>query len=235
VLQVNAVDELEIPLTVNLVAVAVGAVVGTLRAGEERDIDIVGMFALALCFGFGGGIVRDILLGNLPPAAFRTPAYVITVLVAAVVGSIFLVYLDKLERPLWVFDSLSIGLFAAVGANAALLKGLGLLPSVLVGTVASVGGVILADLLRARPSPLLRTGPPLALAGLGGAVAYTALYNVLDDVVVTTIAVAVTFAIRLSGPLFDVRAPMPRREPLRLRTRVRQLWAQVGARPRDAD
>lgn len=229
----EAVELLDIPLALNLAAVAAGALVGTLRAADEKDIDIVGMFALALCFGFGGGLVRDVLLGNLPPAAFRTPAYIATVLVATVVGSLFLAYLDHLERPLWVLDSLSIGLFSAVGANAALLAGLSFLPVVLIGTMASVGGLVLADMLQGRASTLIHRGPPVALAGLAGAVTYTLLFDEIGEVWVTSLAVAATFAARAAGRYGGVQTPRPIREPLGLRGRVRNLWARVGA-PRRA-
>jgi uncharacterized membrane protein YeiH len=225
-------EELQIPLAVNLVAVAVGALVGTLTAADEEDVDVVGMFALALCFGFGGGLVRDILLGNLPPAALREPAYLITVLVATVVGSVFLVYLDHFERPLAVMDSLSVGLFASVGVNASLLAGLALLPSILIGTVASVGGLLIADTLRARPSALLYKGPPVVLAGLAGAATYAVLYDNVNTVIVTVLAVGASFAVRMAGYLWGVQAPMPIRERHELRRRVRQLWAKVGAHPR---
>ena len=66
-------DVLELPLAINLLAVFFGALGGTLRAGEEEHTDLVGVFTLAAAMGFGGGLVRDLLLGNLPPAAFRDP------------------------------------------------------------------------------------------------------------------------------------------------------------------
>lgn len=229
---IKVLEELEVPLAVNLLAVAVGGLSGTLRAGDEENIDVVGMFALALCFGFGGGIVRDVLLGYLPPAAFRNPAYIGTVLGATLVGSIFLVYLDQLERPMWFFDSLTTGLFAAVGANAALITGLAFLPVVFVGTLASVGGSLIADALQARPSALLYQGPPAALAGMAGAVTYVALWDVFDTLSVTLLAVAASFGVRIAGALWNLRAPVPLRHALGLRTRLRELWGKAGARPR---
>jgi uncharacterized membrane protein YeiH len=223
------VDELEVPLLLNLIAVGVGALVGTLRAGQEDDVDVVGMFVLALCLGFGGGLVRDFFLGNLPPAALRTPAYLVVVILAAIAGSLFLAYLGQLRRPLWVLDSLSLGLFAAVGTNAALLAGLTFLPAVLIGALASVGGTILADMLTARKSALLVSGPPGALAGLAGAITYALLYPHLDDVLVTVLAVVAAFAVRLTGPLLSFESPKPVREQLHLRDRLRTLWRRKGS------
>lgn len=49
---------------------------------------------------------------------------------------------------------------------------------------------------------------------------------------VTVLAVAASFAVRMSGYLWGVRAPMPIRERYELRRRVRTLWAKVGAHPR---
>jgi uncharacterized membrane protein YeiH len=241
------IPHLHVPLGINLLAVAVGAIVGTLRAGESDDVDVVGMFVLALCFGFGGAIVRDLLLGHLPPAAFRNPAYITVVLAATVVGSIFLAYLDHLERPLWVLDSLSIGLFAAVGTNAALLSGLAFLPAVFIGTMASAGGGVLADVLQGRPSALLHRGPPNVLAGLAGAMAYAVSYDLLSEQVVTALAVGAALAVRLAGRRFGMTSPMPLKEHLGLRQKVvhplglepsslrenlRILWGRGGERTR---
>lgn len=226
----QSVQQLDIPLAVNVLAVVVGALVGTLRAGESDDIDVVGMFGLAICFGFGGGIVRDVLLGNLPPAAFRTPVYIASALGAALVGSVFLVYLDRLEPMLWVMDSLSIGLFASVGVNASLIAGLGFLASVFVGALASVGGLLFADMLQARPSALLHRGPPNVMAGVAAAVTYALLYDSVGNAVVTVLAVVAAFAVRVAGLRFGPLVPLPRKERIDLRLRVRGLWAKVGMR-----
>jgi len=224
-------EELEVPLLLNIVAVAVGASSGALRAGEEEDIDVVGMFALGLCFGFGGGLVRDLLLGNLPPAALRTPVYLLTVLAATIVASLFLAYLGSLQRPIWVLDSLTFGLFAAVGANAALLAGLPFLPAILIGALASVGGLVLAEFLLSTPSSLLYTGPPSILAGLAGALTYTVLYDNLPTLAVTALAVLAAFLVRLSGPLLGFRMPQPNRDKHHLRASMRRLWRRSSQTP----
>ena len=214
-------DALEIPLAINLIAVSIGALGGAIRAGDDERTDIFGLLLLAAVMGFGGGLVRDILLGNLPPAVLRDPAYILCVLGAAAVGMAFLYYLRKLGPVLWVLDALTIGLFACVGANAALVAGLDLAPAVLIGTLASVGGLILADLLQGRPSSILYSGPPNAVAGLAGALIYAVLYPVAGALVTTVAAVAVTFAVRLSGPLLNVTVPQPRKKAYELDLKLR--------------
>lgn len=221
-----AVDVLEIPLAINVAAVFVGALGGAIRAGEDERVDVVGVLTLATVMGFGGGIIRDVLLGNLPPAVLRSPWYVASVVLAAAIGAFFLFYLAKLGKVLWVLDSLSIGLFACVGANAALLAGLTILPAVLIGTAASVGGLILTDLFQGRPSSILHVGPPNAAAGLAGALAYALLYTSAHALLTAAVAIAVTFAVRLAGPLLNVQVPQPRRRAYELEQRLRAKAAK---------
>ncbi len=219
-------EALEIPLAINVAAVFVGALGGAVRAGEDEHVDVVGVLTLAAVMGFGGGIIRDVLLGNLPPAVLRHPSYVIAALTAAAIGAFFLYYLRKLGKVLWVLDSLSVGMFACVGVNAALLAGLSVLPATLIGTVASVGGLILTDIFQGRPSSILHVGPPNALAGLCGAFAYALLYNGSHVVVTTVVAIAVTFAVRLTGPLFRIDVPAPRRHAYELEQKLRAKAAK---------
>jgi uncharacterized membrane protein YeiH len=221
-----AAEALEIPLAINVAAVFVGALGGAVRAGEDERVDIVGVLTLATVMGFGGGIIRDVLLGNLPPAVLRDAWYIIAVVVAAALGALFLHYLRKLGKVLWVLDSLSIGLFACVGTNAALLAGLSILPAVLIGTLASVGGLILTDIFQGRPSSIMHQGPPNAAAGLAGAFAYALLYTGDHVVLTSAVAIAVTFAVRLAGPVLHVQVPQPRRRAYELEQRLRAKAAK---------
>jgi uncharacterized membrane protein YeiH len=214
-----APEVLNVPLAINLAAVFVGALVGAVRAGEDDRVDLVGVFTLAAVLGFGGGIVRDVLLGNLPPAAFRDPRYLIAAGAATGIGMVALYYIKRVSPVLWYLDSVAIGLFACVGANAAVLAGLDFLPAVLVGTCASIGGGMLADVLQGRPSSIMYVGPPNAVAGFCGALVYTFLYPHVGEVWVTAAAITVTLAARLTGPLLHITIPQPRRHAYELRLR----------------
>jgi uncharacterized membrane protein YeiH len=61
------------PLWIELPAVVAGALAGALFA-QRRGLDITGIPALALASGLGGGIRRDILVGELPPRMLRRGA-----------------------------------------------------------------------------------------------------------------------------------------------------------------
>lgn len=215
-------DVLELPLAINLLAVFFGALGGTLRAGEDEKTDLVGVFTLAAAMGFGGGLVRDLLLGNLPPAAFRDPSYLIVAAGAAGLGMLFLYYLRKLGPILWPIDTIIIGLFACAGTNAALIANLDLLPAIIIGTIASVGGLILSDVLQARPSSIMYVGPPNAIAGMAGAVAYALLYTGTRPVISIGVAVLATVLVRLTGPVFHMTVPQPRMRAYEMRVKRRE-------------
>lgn len=220
---------LEVPLAINLLAVFVGALGGAVRAGDDEHTDLVGVFTLAAAMGFGGGIVRDVLLGNLPPLAFRDAKYLIVAGAATGIGALFLYYLRKLEGVLWALDALTVGLFACIGTNAAQLAGLGFLPSLIIGTLTSIGGLILADVLQGRPSSIMFVGPPNALAGLMGALAYALMPNTVPAVWAIVAALAATTLARASGRFLHVTVPQPRLEAYERRSKRRER--AKGAHP----
>lgn len=224
---------LEIPLAVNLVAVFFGALGGTLRAGEDDHTDLVGVFTLAAAMGFGGGIIRDILLGNLPPAAFREPLYLVVAAAAAGLGMVALYYLKKLGPLLWWLDAVIVGLFACVGANAAIIRGLDLLPVVIIGTIGGAGGLVLCDAFQGRKQSIMYAGPPNAIAGAAGALVYALLDSVVVPAVAIGLAVGVTILVRLTGPLFHLEVPQPRKhaydlKQARLRAEAKRAKAKLA-------
>ncbi len=220
---------LEIPFAISLIAVFVGALGGAIRAGEDKHTDLVGVFTLAAAMGFGGGVVRDVLLGQLPPAAFRDPRYLLAALAATGIGALGLYYLRKLETVVWILDALSVGLFAVTGTYAAQLAGLDYLPAILIGTLTGVGGLILADLLQGRPSSIMYVGPPNAMAGVAGSTVFALMPSAVHWIVTTVIAVIVTALVRASGRFLHVTVPQPRLEAYeRKRTKRERI---KGAHP----
>lgn len=207
------------PQWIYVAAVFIGALGGAIRAGEDEHTDLVGVLTLSAAMGFGGAVIRDILLGRLPPQSLRDPTYFIAAGAAAVVGMLFLYYLRRLGRILWWLDSIIIGVFAVVGVNTALLAGVRWLPAIVIGTIASVGGLMLCDVLQGRPSSIMYMGPPNAVAGLGAGIAYVLLARPLSPLLTLVIATAVAVLIRLTGPLFHVTVPQPRKHAYELKMR----------------
>lgn len=73
--------------TFDIIGTIAFAISGTL-VGIGRRMDIFGMLVLALATAIGGGIMRDLIVGNIPPNSLRTFTYVF--LVMAVTFGVFL-------------------------------------------------------------------------------------------------------------------------------------------------
>ncbi len=199
----------EAPIWISIAATAVGAIEGSLLALDEPDADIVGMAVLAACLGFGGGIVRDLLCGELPPAAFRDPAYLVTVIVCTV--GVWLAHhlIRRLGSLLYVLDALVLGLFGVVGAQQALLVGLPTVSAILLGAIVSVSGGILADLLSQRRPAIMQAGPPYATASLIGVIWYVLAVRELelDANVAAAVAVGIVLGLRVVADRLGVTTP----------------------------
>jgi uncharacterized membrane protein YeiH len=118
----------------------------------RKGFDVVGLLVLAMATGLGGGILRDVLLGDLPPVAMRHQLYLAAPIIAALVVLGGHHAVEKMWRPVLVFDAAGLGLFSVVGTAKALDHSLGILPSVLLGVTTAVGGGMLRDVL-AREVP----------------------------------------------------------------------------------
>ena len=135
------------PIWLSLIATATGALEGALL-GRQRSpkIDIAGLTILALSLGFGGSLIRDILIGNTPPEALRHWYYIAMVGVAVVVIIAFGRQIARFSYSLFILDALTMGLFAAVGAQYAITFHLPALTAIFVGSFAAVGGGVAAPL-----------------------------------------------------------------------------------------
>lgn len=168
------------PLWLALVTTFVGAVSGAIigRTPSRVSYDIVGITVFAFFLGLGGGLVRDLLLGNLPPLALRSPWYVLTVLGAVVV---VLVVGRWIRVQSWVFtllDALTLGLYAVIGAQLAIEVGLPDVGAITVGFLASIAGGVFVSILRGETPQILVPGQPYALLAVIG----TTLYVLTDQI-----------------------------------------------------
>lgn len=185
---------------------------GALVAIQHR-MDVVGVLTLALVTGFGGGIARDLLIDDLPPQVVRNEELLLVPLIAGLAAMLAPRLADRLRQPVLVLDAVGLGLFAAVGATKATLAGLGVVPTVLVGTVAAVGGGLLRDLLADEIPQILVAGSRLYAipAALGALLVALAHASSVNPTVAQTTAVTITVALRLSALRFGWHAPVPRR------------------------
>lgn len=117
--------------------------------GTRRNLDILGVLIVSFLTAFGGGIVRDVILGNKP--LVLTNDY----LCATVIVVVFFATILKINRKqdidakvlFIVSDSIGLVSFAISGAIMAVNSGLGLLGTAIVGFITALGGGIMRDIL----------------------------------------------------------------------------------------
>jgi uncharacterized membrane protein YeiH len=136
-----------------LVGIFVFAVSGALMA-IRKEFDAIGIMLLAEITAIGGGVLRDVLIGATPPAAFTDLGYLLVPVVAAGITFFSHSALERLMTPVLVFDAAGFGLFCVTGTLKALDYGLGPLQAAVLGVTTAVGGGVLRDVV-AREIPAL--------------------------------------------------------------------------------
>jgi uncharacterized membrane protein YeiH len=207
------VRESTLLLALDLTGTFVFALNGALTAIEAARVDVVGVITLGVITAIGGGTIRDLLIGAVPPAAFQDWRYLAVAMGGGLVAFAGGQRLAKLTGIITVLDAAGLSMFAVTGATKALAFGLGAMPAVILGGVTAVGGGTIRDVLVQRlPSVLHSEGtlyaiPALAAAGIAVAADRGHVYGLPAALG----AVAVCFGIRMLAVRYHVTAPVPRR------------------------
>lgn len=201
-----------IPLWADLLAVGIGALQGALFAAQFRDrrLDWLGVAIIGIVVGFGGGLLRDLLL-DVPLAPLQTNWYVVVATGAALLGMLLERVFSRLNRLITALDALTIGLFGAIGTTKALALGIPEVAAVFVGVLAAVGGSILRDMLLTLPIALMHVGSLYAVAAAAGSGAIAVLLSLdVPVLAAAAIGVVVTFGVRIASVLFGWSLPEQR-------------------------
>ncbi|MBE0545568.1 MAG: trimeric intracellular cation channel family protein [Verrucomicrobia bacterium] len=190
-------------------AISVSAMGGVLAARGKR-IDLFGVVVLALATSFGGGTVRDVLVGDLPVVWLRVPDYLINGTVTALVtfGVVRLWSLPK--RALLVADAFALALFTVIGTAKGHALGLSAPVCVLLGVITGVAGGIVRDILLGEVPLVFQPQIHLyATAALAGASVFMALkYAGIRGVAVTGAGIGVVLLLRLLGIRWKISLPI---------------------------
>nr|WP_257993513.1 trimeric intracellular cation channel family protein [Cupriavidus pauculus] len=138
-------------------------------AARDRGLDWFGVIVIAFAVACGGGVLRDLCIGAVPPAGLTDWRYLAVAMAASWVTLTARTLVVRLAHPVTFFDSLGLGLFAVTGAQKALIFGHNAEVAVLLGVVTAVGGGVARDVLLNRVPVILRR-EVYASAALVGAV-----------------------------------------------------------------
>lgn len=188
---------------------------GALTAVRVARIDIVGVVTLGMITALGGGIVRDVLLGALPPSTFLDWRYLLVAAVGGLIAFGLSRQLERLATPITIFDALGLSLFAVTGAAKALDLGFGAGQAVLVGAITAVGGGTIRDVLVRRVPTVLQSELYAIPALAGATVLVVAVGLGAPDLLGALLGAGLCLVIRLLGVGFRIDAPRPPGRPER--------------------
>jgi uncharacterized membrane protein YeiH len=183
----------------------------------QKKVDIFGVIVLSVVTALGGGIVRDIIMGSLPPRMFSDYRYVLGAVITSV--AVFIVaYIFRKEYQKRVkivdsinniFDAIGLGVFTVTGAQVAIESGFkvnGILV-VCLGVVTGIGGGLIRDVMLTE-IPFVLKKRIYAIASIAGGILYYVMYVHSVDVALTAIcSVALTFTIRILATVFKWDLP----------------------------
>lgn len=177
-------------------------------AAREKGLDMFGIVVVAFTVACGGGIIRDLCIGAIPPVGISDWRYLAITLLAALMTMGLYRLVEKLYQPVLLFDALGLSLFAVSGAQKALFFGHNAEVSILLGIVTAVGGGVLRDVLLNR-IPVIFRKEIYASAALAAALIVVAgsIFH-LNDPVVSLAAIAVCFSLRYLSLRYQWNLPV---------------------------
>jgi uncharacterized membrane protein YeiH len=183
-------------LVLDLAGTFVFAISGAMLA-VRRKLDFFGVLALSFVAASAGGILRDLLIGAVPPAAISDWRYFASAMIAGLLIFFWYSPISQLHRAILIFDAGGLALFAVAGAEKAFAFGLNPMMAALLGMLTGIGGGISRDLLVAR-TPTVLQSDLYAVAALVGAGVVVIGHLLQWPVIPTAIAgAAACFGLRL--------------------------------------
>ncbi len=200
----------------------IATMIGTIACGVsgslmavDKGMDIFGVLFLGAVTAVGGGVLRDVLLGRLPPQMFIDSEFLLAAVVTALLVFVLCYWLfariqrsrERIDTIINVFDAIGLAAYSVVGARATVDMGYAdnHLLVIFLGTTTAVGGGILRDMLCVQ-MPFVLYKRVYVLAAIGGCVAYDLLYP-YDGLLAMTVTIALIVAIRLLAAHFRWKLP----------------------------
>ena len=194
-------------LMIDLLGTFAFALNGAFTATRTVRLDIVGVLVLGVTTAIGGGIMRDVLVGAVPPSAFTHWYY----LAAAGGGALLAFFISRPSRlltgPILIFDAIGLSLFCVTGAQKALEYGLDAAAAIIVGAIAAVGGGTVRDIMIGQVPSVLTSGLYAIPALVGAAIDVLVAPSQVLGIPVALVAATICFVIRMVGVRFKLEAP----------------------------
>ncbi len=182
----------------------------------QRKMDIFGVIFLTLVTALGGGVMRDVFIGIVPPRNFFNFSHLLTTIVTAIVvftlaeifKNFFFTNFKKINEIVNVFDAFGLAAFTIMGIQIPVEAGYGdhEFFVIFIAVFTAVGGGLLRDVM-SREKPMIFTKNIYATAVLLGALCYYFLGKFIPENIATIITFVVIVSIRVLAARFHWDLP----------------------------
>lgn len=203
----------DVMFVLELIGAAAFAVSGAMVAIEKKA-DIFGVLFLAVTTALGG-VIRDVLIGRIPPVMFVSYWYLLISVVAALAVFIdaylrsekYKLHLDKLDAVNNVFDAIGLAVFTVSGMNAAMPVSDNVILVLFVGMCTGVGGGMLRDVMTNTMPKVLRKRVYAVASLIGGGLYYVMHVLDINQLLSVGCGMLVIFALRLFATIYKWNLP----------------------------
>ena len=184
----------------------------------KNKLDLLGVIILGCMTACGGGMVRDVMLGQIP-SMFSNPLYLLIAFITSIFVFLFFYFFHHknlhLNTFLLVCDALGLGVFVAIGCQRTIDLGhTGILIVVFMGVMTGVGGGIIRDVLVSNIPYILKKHIYCVAAILGGLVFYLFYYLQLSLSLGSILCIGIVLLIRILASTFKWSLPKIKEEEI---------------------
>lgn len=203
-------------IIIELIGIIAFAISGAVVAIKKK-FDLFGIIVLGVITAVGGGAIRDIILGIIPPTMFKNSLYVLVAFVTSClsfIGAALAAVKFKKNKKFFIdivnfFDAIGLGVFAVTGTNTAIVSGFSNNPflAIFVGVITGIGGGMLRDIFAGKVPFVLYKDIYASAAIVGAALYYFMYIHGVNAFISVTSAIFTTILIRLLASFFHLGLP----------------------------
>ncbi|MBW3083534.1 trimeric intracellular cation channel family protein [Bifidobacterium phasiani] len=226
-------------LAIEYIAILCCGMVGGLSA-IRKGYDLFAILITAWLTALGGGIVRDVMLGAIPPVGIADKGFVLTALASGVLVALIHPEVDRLKWSMLTIDAIAVGLFAVNGTEKAMLYGTSGMTAVFMGMFTALAGGLIRDMLINEVPVVIRDKHWYAVPSAAGCVltvfvckgVEAGLVSYTMEIVCDVCIVVLVVAMRLLSVKFNIMLPGAMvRHHTYLPSETRHAAKGPGARP----
>lgn len=179
-------------------------------AGVRKDMDLYGISVLSLVTAVGGGTLRDVLVGRIPPFIFVDYNYILLSLLSAILVFFFYRKVERGMKTLLIMDALGLGVFTVIGVKIGIDFQIGFIGSIFMGVMTGTVGGMIRDILQGEIPLVLKKEVYASASLLGGVIYYLLSFVVNYETFNIAFSIIVVFTIRVLAIFKNWNLPKPK-------------------------